>query len=86
MRLLGQADQPLLRRTLDQDPYYNLFMIGDLEMMGLEHEHLFYWAQFATGKMVGVAMRYRRNWCFCDAAAPICPFSPARWTTIQRTA
>ena len=67
MRLLGQADQPLLRRTLDQDPYYNLFMIGDLEMMGLEHEHLFYWAQFATGKMVGVAMRYRRNWCFYDA-------------------
>jgi len=67
LRLLSQADVPLLRRTLLQDPYYNLFMTGNLESMGIDHELLFYWGQLAGQKLVGIAMRYKRNWCFYDA-------------------
>jgi predicted GNAT family acetyltransferase len=67
MRLLEAADLPLLRVTLCQDPYYNLFMIGDLLTMGIDHEGLYYWGQFRGDDLVGVAMRYRRNWHFYDA-------------------
>jgi len=56
----------LLHRTLLQDPYYNLFMIGDLEALGISHEHLFYWGRFSSRGLAGVAMRYRRNWQFYD--------------------
>lgn len=57
----------MLHRTLLQDAYYNLFMIGDLEALGISHENLFYWGQFSSRRLVGVAMRYKRNWQFYDA-------------------
>jgi N-acetylglutamate synthase-like GNAT family acetyltransferase len=62
-----EQDQPLLHRALLQDPYHNLFMIGDLEVMGISHEYLFYWGQFSSHGLVGVAMRYKRSWQFYDA-------------------
>ena len=41
-------------------------MIGDLEALGISHEHLFYWGQFSSRGLAGVAMRYKRNWQFYD--------------------
>jgi predicted GNAT family acetyltransferase len=67
LRLLGRSDELLLGHVLAQDPYYNLFMIGDLEQMGTNHPHLFYWGYFAGRDLVGVAMRYRWYWNFYDA-------------------
>jgi predicted GNAT family acetyltransferase len=62
---LAEKDQSVLSATLLREPLYNLFMIGDLETMGLGAEELFYWGQFSPqGELVGVAMRYRVNWCF----------------------
>jgi len=67
MKLLSEPDVPLLRSTLLRDPYYNLFMIGDLDQMGIDHPDLYYWGQYVAGEMVGVAMRYRGYWMFYDA-------------------
>jgi len=75
MRLLTGDDRSALRTILLREPLYNLFMIGDLETMGLGAEGLFYWGQFSPQReLIGVAMRYRVNWCFyantdCDLRA-----------------
>jgi predicted GNAT family acetyltransferase len=75
LRALTKQDEPALRAWLLRHPLYNLFMIGDLEMMGLGAEGLFYWGQHSPrGQLIGVAMRYRVNWCFdlsaeCDLDA-----------------
>lgn len=75
VRLLTKKNEPTLRALLLCDPLYNLFMIGDLETMGLGAEGLSFWGQFSpTGELIGTAMRYRVNWCFyggddCDWAA-----------------
>ena len=67
MRLLSEPDVPVLRDVLAREPYYNLFMIGDLEMLGVSAPDLFYWGQFVDEQLEGVAMRYKRNWHFYDA-------------------
>ncbi len=65
MRLLTGDDQSALSATLLREPLYNLFMIGNLEIMGLGAEELLYWGQFSSqGALMGVAMRYHVNWCF----------------------
>ena len=65
LRLLTENDEPTLRALLMRDPLYNLFMIGDLEMMGLGAQELSFWGQFsAEAELIGTAMRYRVNWCF----------------------
>jgi predicted GNAT family acetyltransferase len=74
-RLLTKDDEAALRAFLMRDPLYNLFMIGDLEMMGFGAEDLCFWGQFSPGgELIGAAMRYRVNWCFyastgCDVGA-----------------
>lgn len=69
MRLLTHPDLPRLERVLARDPYYNLFMIGNLAQMGIDHPDLFYWGQFDGDDLTGVAMRYRSNWVFYDAGS-----------------
>jgi predicted GNAT family acetyltransferase len=65
MRLLTEQDQSALSATLLRAPLYNLFMIGNLETMGLGTEELLYWGQFSPqGELMGTAMRYHVNWCF----------------------
>jgi predicted GNAT family acetyltransferase len=68
VRLLSESDVPVLREVLNREPYYNLFMIGDLEWLGISSPELFYWGQFVDDQLVGVAMRYKRNWHFYDAS------------------
>jgi predicted GNAT family acetyltransferase len=66
---LAQENEAELRAFLMRDPFYNLFMIGDLEMFGLGADGLAYWGAYSTnGKLVAVAMRYRENWCFYGCA------------------
>jgi len=65
IRLLTAEDERLLHAWLMHDPLYNLFMLGNLEMMGIDAEGLRFWGEFAPGgALIGVAMRYRVNWCF----------------------
>jgi predicted GNAT family acetyltransferase len=64
-RLLTKDDEPALNVFLQRDPLYNLFMIGDLEMLGMGADDLLYWGKFSPeGELIGAAMRYRTNWCF----------------------
>lgn len=74
LRLLTGDDEARLRALVRRDPFYNLFMIGNLETLGLGHELLHFWGQFsAAGELVGVAMRYRVYWGFYAGAgsAPV---------------
>ena len=65
IRLLTAEDERLLHAWLMHDPLYNLFMLGDLELLGIDAEDLRFWGEFAPGgALIGVAMRYRVNWCF----------------------
>jgi predicted GNAT family acetyltransferase len=70
MRLLTQQDESALRALLQGDPLYNLFMIGDLDWLGLGTEELLFWGQFSPqADLIGVAMRYYGNWCFYARSA-----------------
>lgn len=77
IRVLTANDEPQLRAWLMRDPLYNLFMIGDLEVMGLGADNLVFWGQFSPGdELTGVAMRYRVWWCFyADAGCDPSPFA-----------
>ena len=67
IRQLNQDDTDELLDLLYQDPYYNIFMIGNLESMGLDHPDLDYWGSFRGGQLVGALMRYRAFWNVYDA-------------------
>jgi predicted GNAT family acetyltransferase len=67
IRQLDRDDTDDLLDLLYQDPYYNIFMIGNLENMGLDHPDLDYWGSFRDGQLVGALMRYRAFWNVYDA-------------------
>ena len=77
LRELVKSDEPALRAFLMRDPLYNLFMVGDLEVMGLGADDLVYWGRFSSdGSLIAVAMRYRFWWCFySEAGSSSFPFS-----------
>jgi predicted GNAT family acetyltransferase len=66
IRQLNQDDTEELLDFLYQDPYYNIFMIGNMENMGLDHPDLDYWGSFREGQLVGALMRYRVFWNVYD--------------------
>ena len=67
IRQLDRDDTDELLDLLYRDPYYNIFMIGNLERMGLDHPDLDYWGSFQEGRLVGALMRYRVFWNVYDA-------------------
>ena len=67
IRQLNRDDSDELLDFLYRDPYYNIFMIGNLENMGLDHPDLDYWGSFRGGQLAGALMRYRVFWNVYDA-------------------
>jgi predicted GNAT family acetyltransferase len=67
IRQLNRDDTDELLEFLYQDSYYNIFMVGNLENMGLAHPDLDYWGSFREGKLAGALMRYRVFWNVYDA-------------------
>ena len=67
IRQLNRDDSEELLDLLYQDPYHNIYMIGNLENMGLDHSDLDYWGSFREGPLVGALMRYRVFWNVYDA-------------------
>jgi hypothetical protein len=67
IRQLNQDDTEDLLDLLYRDPYYNIFMIGNLENMGLDDSDLDYWGSFRDEELVGALMRYRVFWNVYDA-------------------
>jgi predicted GNAT family acetyltransferase len=67
IRQLNRDNTNTLLDFLYQDPYYNIFMIGNLEHVGLDHPDLDYWGSFRDGQLVGTLMRYRVFWNVYDA-------------------
>jgi predicted GNAT family acetyltransferase len=69
IRQLNRDDTEDLLDLLYRDPYYNIFMIGNLENMGLDDSDLDYWGSFRDGQLVGALMRYRVFWNVYDAGS-----------------
>ncbi len=67
IRQLNRDNTNALLDFLYQDPYYNIFMVGNLEHMGLDHPDLDYWGSFRDRQLVGALMRYRVFWNVYDA-------------------
>lgn len=67
IRQLNRDDTDELLNLLYRDPYHNVFMIGNLESMGLDHPALDYWGSLREGQLVGALMRYRVFWNVYDA-------------------
>ena len=66
IRQLHCEDTDDLLALLSQDPYYNIFMVGNLSL-GLDHPDLDYWGSYRDGRLVGALMRYQAFWNVYDA-------------------
>ena len=66
IRLLAVADLPAAVALLAQAPAHNLYMLGNLEALGLRDPISVFWGDFgadgAAGSLRGLANRYMVNW------------------------
>ena len=69
IRPLAAADTPAAVALLVQAPAYNLYMLGNLEALGLGDPISLFWGDFgANGTLRGLANRYMVNWGAYGAA------------------
>ncbi len=62
-RKLGETDRAALRALARQQPENNLFLLGNLESLGLDRPFCTFWGDFAAnGSLRGVANRYFTGW------------------------
>nr|HMN31062.1 hypothetical protein [Caldilineaceae bacterium] len=66
-RLLTAADGTQVIALLNQEPALNLFMLGNLEKLGFQHELSQFWGDFADEvgeqpRLRGVINRYMTGW------------------------
>ena len=62
-RTLGEADRAALHALTMQQPENNLFLLGNLESLGLDKPFCTFWGDFAAdGSLRGVANRYFAGW------------------------
>jgi predicted GNAT family acetyltransferase len=67
LRLLTNADCPEAAALLNQAPALNLYMLGNLEKLGVQHELSQFWGDFAeesgrAAQLRGVINRYMTGW------------------------
>ena len=61
VRPLTEQDVPVLKDFAVQKPEANTFLIGNMEHFDMSADFLAFWGDFEYGKLVGVLMRYYRN-------------------------
>lgn len=62
IRKLTEQDRAAVIAFLEEDPSFNLFMLGDIENFGFDSKFQDVWAEFsADGRMKAVLMRYYGN-------------------------
>lgn len=62
IRKLMQKDHEIVQTLLQQEPTYNLFIIGDIEAYGYESEFQELWGDFTTdGNLRAVLLRYHQS-------------------------
>lgn len=64
---LTDADRAVTIAYLNQAPHYNLYMLGNIDKLGFEHEFCEFWGDFAesqagTGPLRAVLNRYMTGW------------------------
>lgn len=67
IRLLTEAERPALLALLNNEPSYNLYMLGNLEKLGFDHELCQFWGDFGPSELGaavlrGVINRYMVGW------------------------
>jgi predicted GNAT family acetyltransferase len=67
IRLLTEADRAAVIALLQQAPALNLYMLGNLEQLGFQHELSQFWGDFAdeggeSGQLRGILNRYMTGW------------------------
>lgn len=63
IRPLSEADIPAAVALLMQEPAHNLYLLGNLEILGLRDPISQFWADFSTGgELRGLVNRYMVNW------------------------
>ena len=62
IRKLMQKDHEIVQALLQQEPAYNLFIIGDIEAYGYESEFQELWGDFTPdGNLRAVLLRYYQS-------------------------
>ena len=63
IRLLSEADRVATVALLNAAPYFNLYMLGNLEKLGFERDFCEFWGDFdPAGMLSGVINRYMAGW------------------------
>ncbi|MCB0047611.1 MAG: GNAT family N-acetyltransferase [Caldilineaceae bacterium] len=63
IRLLTQAHQAAAQELLEQKPAQNLYLLGNMAVLGMEHPDCQFWGDFgADGQLRGVLNRYMSGW------------------------
>jgi N-acetylglutamate synthase-like GNAT family acetyltransferase len=60
--LLCEADREAVVKLLETAPYYNLYMLGNLETLGFDQTFCEFWGDFDQRDLRGVLNRYMQGW------------------------
>lgn len=70
IRLLHEADREAMIALLNQAPYLNLYLLGNLESMGFDRDYCEFWGDFSGPVLRAVLNRYMQGWTlFGDSSA-----------------
>lgn len=64
IRKITNNEQEAVLKVLNNEPAFNLFAIGDIEIYGCENEIVEVWAQYDNDEIVGVLLRYNTSFIF----------------------
>ena len=63
IRLLSEVDRAATVTLLNTAPYFNLYMLGNLEKLGFDRDFCEFWGDFdSVGTLRGVINRYMAGW------------------------
>jgi predicted GNAT family acetyltransferase len=62
IRLLDEQDRAKMVALLEQAPYLNLYLLGNLESVGFDRDFCEFWGDFADDELRGVLNRYFQGW------------------------
>ncbi len=62
IRPLHEADRAATVALLEAAPYWNLYLLGNLESLGFEEEFCQFWGDFAGAELRAVLNRYMHGW------------------------
>lgn len=62
IRLLHEVDREAMVALLNRAPYFNLYLLGNLESMGFDRDYCEFWGDFSGPMLCAVLNRYMQGW------------------------